>query len=104
MGKNSVLKTLGKRIGNIVLHKMLAKYTNKPESLGHLINEENEYRAVAIIEARKFNWDGSDKEELKITAIEFFRNKSTKKYPDVKFPLKEAEALINEEIKYLILR
>ncbi|MEK6882825.1 MAG: hypothetical protein AABY22_24595 [Nanoarchaeota archaeon] len=98
MGKNSSLKTLGKRIGNIVLHKMLIKYTNKPESISHLINEENEYRAAAIIDAKKFNWNEGDKQELRIIAIGFFENKSIKKYFDVNLPLEEAKTLIDQEI------
>ena len=57
MGKNSALKTLGKIIGNVVLHKMLAFYTNRPESMSHLLNEEIEYRASAIKSAREFNWN-----------------------------------------------
>ena len=101
MGKNSSLRTLGNVIGNVVLHKMLGRYTNKPESVSHLINEENEYRASAIKEARKFNWNEKDKQEVKIAAIQFFRNKSIKKYSDVRLPLGEAEVLIDKEIKDL---
>lgn len=103
MGKNSALKTLGKRIGNVVLHEMLVKYMHKPESVSHLVNEEHEYRAATIADAKKFNWNEQDKQELKIVAIEFLKNKSIKRYPDVKFPLEEAEKLISQEIKYLML-
>ena len=98
MGKNSALKTLGRRLGNIVLHRMLVKYTNKPESVSHLANEETEYRAAAIIDAKKFNWNEKDKQELKIVAIGFFKNKSIKRYKDVKLPLEEAKTLISQEI------
>lgn len=101
MGKNKALKTLGKIIGNIVLHKILAKYTNNPESVKYLINEENEYRATAINSAKKFNWNKENINEIKNIAIEFFKNKSVKKYPDVTLPLEEAKVLIDNEIKDL---
>ncbi|MEK6871826.1 MAG: hypothetical protein AABX16_02890 [Nanoarchaeota archaeon] len=103
MGKNSAVRTLGNRIGNIVLHKMLITYTNKPESVNHLFNEENEYRAAALMDAKRFNWNEKDKQRLKILALEFIKNKSIKKYPDVLFPLKEAEMLVNKELKELNL-
>ena len=101
MGKNRALKTLGKIIGNVILHKMLAKYTSKPESITHLMNEENEYRVTAISNAKKFNWNEKDKQEIKTIAIGFFKNKSAGKYPDVNLPLEEAKILIDKEIKDL---
>ncbi len=103
MGKNSALKTLGRRIGNIVLHKMLVIYTHKPESISHLFHEENEYRAAAIADAKMFHWNDKDKQKLKTAAIKFFKNKSSKKYSDVSLSLKEAEVLINQELKDLNL-
>ena|SRR2546430_241301 len=98
MGKNKTIKTLGKRIGNIVLHKLLVKYTNKPESRGHLQSEEGVYRDQAIKDARKYNWNEKDKQALKILAIAFVKEKKDKKYPDVIFPLSEPERLAEEEI------
>ena len=103
MGKNAAVKTLGKIIGNIVLHKMLANYTNKPESISHLVNEEIEYRTAALIDAKKYNWNETDKQRIAIIAINFFKNKSFKKYPDVKLPLEEAKTLIHQEITGLEL-
>ncbi|MEK6824387.1 MAG: hypothetical protein AABX12_01880 [Nanoarchaeota archaeon] len=103
MGKNSALKTLGKIIGNVVLHKMLARYTNKPESMSHLLYEESEYRASAIKSAKEFNWNEEDKQDIKRVAIEFFKNKSIKKYPDVAFQLEEAESLVSQELEEMNL-
>ena|SRR3989338_4122806 len=98
MGKNSVIKTLGKRIGNVVLHKLLVKYTNKPESKVYLQNEELEYRAATVKEAKKYNWNEDDKHVLKKTAIEYIKDKKNKKYEDVNFSFEEAEKLVAEEI------
>ena len=43
MGKNKLIKSLGKRIGNIVIHKILMKYTNKPESFKIIDNRWPNY-------------------------------------------------------------
>jgi hypothetical protein len=88
MGKNSAIKTLGKRIGNIVLHNLLVKHTNRPESRGYLQSEAIEYRNAAIKDAKKYNWNHDDKRELKIAAINFIEQKKAKKYVDVNFSIK----------------
>ncbi len=98
MGKDSVIKTLGKRIGNVVLHKLLIKYTNRPESIGHLQSEEVTYRDAAVKDAKEYNWNESDKNALKIQAIEFIKNKKDKKYSDVNFSLDEVTEFVEEEI------
>jgi len=98
MGKNSVIKTLGKRIGNVILHNLLVKHTNRPESAGHLQSEEVAYRDAAVKEAKKYNWNNEDKKAIKLIAIEFIKNKKDKKYFDVAFSMKEADKLVDEDI------
>lgn len=98
MGKNRVIKTLGKRIGNIVLHELLVKYTNKLESIGHLSSEEIEYRNSAIKDAKRYNWSDEDIKFISLEALKFIKSKNETKYPDVKFSLEEAEDLIQKEI------
>ena len=87
----------------MVLHKLLIIYTNKPESKGHLQNEEITYRDEAIKESKKYNWNEKDKEELKLIAIAFIKNKKENKYADVKFSISETEKLVTEEIENLKL-
>lgn len=101
MGKNSALKTLGKRIGNVVLHMLLGKYTNRPESTDHLEREEATYRDSAVKDAKKYNWNEKDKEALRKEALDFIEQRAIAKYPDVNIPLGEAEELIDEEIEDL---
>lgn len=98
MGKNSVIKSLGKRIGNVVLHKLLVKYTNRPESIHHLQNEHDTYRDQAIIASKKYNWNEEDKKELKIRAMNFIKNKRDLKYDDLAFVPNEIERFVDEEI------
>ena len=103
MGKNNAIKTLGKRIGNIVLHNLLVKYTNRPESRNYLQSEVLEYSNAAIKDAKEYNWNEKDKEELNLAAVEFIKQKKDKRYPDVNFSIKEAEDLVDKKIQDLNL-
>ena len=103
MGRNRVIKTLGKRIGNVVLHKLLIKYTNRSESKIHLESEEIEYRNAAIKDAKLYHWNSKDKQIIKLQAIDFIKDKLIKKYDDINFPLSEAEVLLDKEMKNLRL-
>ena len=99
MGKNRYTKSIGNMIGNVVVHKILKKYTNKPESINHLNYEIVEYRNTAISMADEFNWNESDKEKIKSVALKHFRRKMARKDKDVKFPMKEAKKLLNQMMK-----
>lgn len=102
MGKNKIIKSLGSVIGNIVVHRILIKYTNKPESVNYLRYEVQEYGDVAIEKAQEFNWNSQDKERIKFEALKKFKKEIEKYYKDVKFPMKEAEKLIEETIDEII--
>lgn len=98
MGKNRVIKILGNIIGNVVVHKILVKYTNKPESVHHLTEEIGTYRENAFEIAQEFNWNDRDKDKIKEEALNNFNNR-IKKYKDVNFPSSEVNELINETIE-----
>lgn len=91
--------SLGRIIGNVVVHKIILKYGSKPESRGKTSNEIIAYRDNAIETAQEFNWNEKDKEEIKIEAAKNFHNKMNLKYSDVKFSIEEAEKLIDETIE-----
>ena len=103
MGKNKVTKTLGSRIGNVVLHELIGRHTNRPESRNFLHNEELVYRDGAIKDAKKYHWNEEDKKALRAMAFDFVKFMWNKKYPDVKLVLTEAENLIDKEISDLSL-
>lgn len=96
MGKNRTINILGNILGNIVLHKILVRYTNKLESLHHLKSEVEAYMNNALEQASEFNWNDSDIEEIRLEALTNFKRDIEKYYPDVKFPIDEAEKLIEE--------
>lgn len=102
MGKNSVIKSLGRCIGNVVLHKLLAGHTNKPESRNYLRSEIMEYSSDAFEKAQEFNWNEKDKEEIKNKSIERIKS-LIKNYPDLPYNEEEAIRLIKETMNELLL-
>lgn len=99
MGKNKLIKSLGKRIGNIVIHKILMKYTNIPESLHHLKSEVETYRDNVMESSQEFNWNDKDKSEIKSLALDKFKKDMKIFYSDVKFPKEEPEKIADETIE-----
>lgn len=99
MGKNRTLKILGNIIGNIVVHKILVKYTNKPESVSHVKKEVIAYGENASEIAQEFNWNQEDKVQISIESLKKFNNSIEKYYSDVTFPETEVQSLIDETIE-----
>lgn len=102
MGKNSVIKSLGRCIGNVALHKLLIEHTNKPESKSYLKNEIIEYSGDAFEKAQEFNWNGDDKERIKELSINRIKS-LLKNYQDVSYNEKEIEKFIKETMDDLML-
>lgn len=99
MGKNRVMNSLGSKIGNLVAHKILIEHTNRPESIGHSLNEAEEYEVQAVDTARRFNWNDDEISEIKVIAESEFRKIMERKYPDVKFSADEADKLVSETMR-----
>ena len=102
MGKNSVIKSLARCIGNVVLHKLLVKHTNKPESKNFLINEIVEYGADSFQKAQMFNWNEKDKERIKGLSLKRIKN-LMRNYPDIDHDNSELEELIKDTMDDLML-
>jgi len=98
MGKNSVIQSLSRCIGNVVMHKLLLAHTNKPESKPKLKHEIEEYGEDALEKAQEFNWNEYDKEEIKEKSIERV-HVLAEYYPDVKFEEKELEKFLDETLE-----
>lgn len=102
MGKNRTIKILGNIIGNLVVHKILVKYTNKPESIHHLKSEIDAYRDNSLEIASEYNWSEKDKEKIKSISLKNFKRDTSNNYPDVKFPIQEVPKLIDETINEIL--
>lgn len=102
MGKNSAIEELGSIIGNTVVHKILGEKTNRLESRGFLGAEEVEYRAQARKKGKLYNWNTADIQQIKEKALKKIKSKFSVRYADVLFSEKEAEKLVDEELKALL--
>lgn len=102
MGKDRVIKSLGNAIGNVVVHRILVKYTNKTESIHHLQGEVDAYRDNAIEISKEFNWNNDDKKEIKSRVLRKFKNDMNEYYNDVKFPMDDAHQMIEDTLKEII--
>lgn len=103
MGKNRIIKILGNFVGNIVVHKILIKYTNKPESIQHLGSEVATYRDNTLEISGEFHWNEQDKEEIKQRALRKFEKIMENNYSDVRFPKDEIKKLIEETIEEIMV-
>jgi len=101
MGKNKDLKSLGKVIGNIAIHKALIEHTNKPESKEFLKKEILAYRDSVIKKYETYHWNSKDKEKIKEQAIAYAKKKRSKKYFDTGIIMKDIEDFVLEMINEL---
>lgn len=99
MGKNRDRESLIRIMTNMIVHEVVAKHTNKPESKNFLNSEIIEYRSQAEDSAEKHNWNNKDIEYIRKKVLKKIKEKMEKKYSDVSFSMKEIEKFLNEEMK-----
>ena len=103
MGKNRVIKIMGRLIVGMVTHKILEKYTNRKESLNHLRSEVDNYRNNLSEVINEFNWNDSDKKKIKYRASKDIIIELKKPHlKDVKFSITEKDKLIEETINEIL--
>ena len=83
---------------NTIVHAIVIKHTNKPESKHFLGSEVVEYRSQTEKISEQHNWNDKDKKRIRENVLEKIKEKLSFKYPDVSFSLREAEKLVKEEI------
>ncbi|MEK6859440.1 MAG: hypothetical protein AABX54_01365 [Nanoarchaeota archaeon] len=104
MGKNRIVRILGKLIAGMIAHRILEKYSNKKESLNHLRMEVNNYRDNIYEYFKKFNWNTDDKKRIKEKTLKNLKSEFKKPhFSDVKFPMNEAEKFIDETLKEIFV-
>ena len=102
MGKNRDTESLARLMVNTIVHEIVVKHTNKPESKHFLGSEIVEYRSQTEKMIRQHNWNDKDKNHIRKKALEKIKEKLSSKYPDVSYSAKEAEILLDKEMKDLL--
>ncbi|MBI2452229.1 hypothetical protein HYV50_04110 [Candidatus Pacearchaeota archaeon] len=102
MGKNRDRKSLIRVIVNLVVHEIVAKHTNKPESTYFLNSEIIEYRSQAEKTSEKHNWSMEDKGFVEKTVLKMIREKLFRKYSDVRYSEQEVIKKLKELVKEIM--
>ena len=99
MGKSRTRESLIREVVNIIVHEILTKHTNRPESVHFLESETIEYKNKAEKISETYNWNADDKEYVEKKALELIKEKLAAKYPDVKYLKQEAINKLSRIIK-----
>lgn len=101
MGKSKDIESLIRLMVNTIVHEIVIRHTNKPESRHFLGSEVVEYRGQTEKISEQHNWNDKDKERIRESVLEKIKEKLSSKYLDVSFSMHEAKKLVEEEIKNL---
>lgn len=85
MGKNRTRESLIREIANIIVHEIVVRHTNRPESVHFLESEIIEYKGKAERTSEEYTWNVDDKEYIKTKALKIIKEKLSTKYSDVKY-------------------
>ena len=100
MGKNKDLDILIRLIANTIVHEIVIRHTNRPESEHFLESEIIEYRGQAKKTAKSHNWNNDDKQYVEDNAQIKIKEKLKIKYSDVLFKdeeiVKNLKKIVNE--------
>jgi hypothetical protein len=102
MGKNSDRESLIREITNLVVHEIVTRYTNKPESRHYVDSEIINYRGNAEKKSKTHNWNDFDKESVKEKALKDINKKLAVKYSDIIYPEEEALTKLNKVIEEIM--
>lgn len=99
MGKNRDRESLIRLMVNTIVHKIILKNTNKPESKHFLSAEIIEYMGQTEKMIEQHHWNENDKMYIREKTLKKIKEKMENKYSDVDFSIKEAERLVGKEMK-----
>ncbi len=101
MGKNRDKESLIRLLVNTIVHEIVLKHTNEPESKKFLSSETTEYRGQTGKMAEQHTWNIGDKEDIRKKALKKIKENLGSKYSDVSYSPKEAEILLDKELNEL---
>ena len=98
MGKNRDRETLIRFLVNTVVHEVVRKHTNRPESEDFLLNEVVEYRGRAEKMLEDHTWNLEDKEYIGEKCLKGILEKLDGKYSDVAYDIEKVESFLGKEL------
>lgn len=103
MGKKQAINSLANSIALVSVHKILIKYTNKPESRKHLEDEVGDYSVDAFEKSEEYSWTKEELSEIETKSIRATRNKLNK-YKDIVLSDKELKEFVIDSMQGLLLK
>ena len=103
MGKNRDRESLIRLIVNTIVHKIVLKNTNKPESKHFLSAEIIEYKGQTEKMAEQHHWNENDKGYIREKTLKKIKEKMENKYSDVDFIIKEVKRLVDIEMDEILV-
>jgi hypothetical protein len=104
MGKNSDRKSVIRLVSNVIVHELIARHTNFPESTHFLNSEVVEYSGQAEKSFQKHNWNDSDLDFIEKNAFQTIKQILSAKYSDVSCSDDEIHSNLKEFLEVLISR
>jgi len=101
MGKNKDRESLIRVIVNVVVHEIVLRNTNRPESKNFVRSEIIEYSKKAKGDILKHNWNEKDREYIRENGLDGVKNRMKEKYYDIDFDESEIEEILNREMSEL---
>ena len=99
MGKDRVIRIIANLIGKTAAHKILVKYTNRPDAINHISSEIDNYRAMLSEYITQHNWNSYDKENIKKESEKSLAKELKQNhFDDVIFPSSEKSKILDETI------
>jgi len=102
MGKNRDRESLIRVLAGTIIHEILFKKTNKPESKNHLQAEIIGYRSVSDEMVKERHWNSEDKEYIGEKVLRRVIIKMERKYDDVEVQGVDVEKQVSERINELL--
>ncbi len=98
MGKNRDRESLIRVIVNTVVHRIVLKNTNRPESKKSLNAEVIEYRGLTEKSVSSHSWNKDDIKYIKTKSLKKIKEKLDSKYSDISYNKKDPEEILQKEI------
>lgn len=96
MGKHQGRESLIFSIVKTIVHEIVARHTNRPESVHFLRSEVTEYRSQTEKSADNYNWNIDDKKYIEEKALKMIKEKLARKYSDVSYSEQELRNVLSE--------
>jgi hypothetical protein len=98
MAKHNDLISGSKQVGNSIAHTLKINFTNHPETINKMQNEEAKYRDEGLSKLFNYTWTDSEKKEIEERVMKQAKKILNKpEYSDIR--IKISEEILEKEVK-----